>query len=234
MKFNIKLSYSFAAFLFSFSSLIYSQSEDQITSFTKAAKFDDISEVKSLIKTGVSPNTLDPKGNPMLFLAVKENSSKVIDYLTNLPSIDINLTNLSGETPLMIASIEGNLSIVKYLSLDKKANINSLGWTPLQYACTRGHLEVAEFLVVNGAKVNALSPNNSTALMMSVMSGNEYLVKYLLDNGADLKIRNQQGLTAIDFADIYAKPWIGDGLRSRWAKLYKSPYPESSSRGLMN
>jgi ankyrin repeat protein len=234
MKFNIKLSHGLATCLLGFSSLIYSQSEDQITNFTKAAKFDDISEVKSLVKAGVSPNTLDPKGNPMLFLAVKDNSSKVIDYLTNLPSIDINLPNLSGETPLMIAAIEGNLPIVKYLSLDKKANINRPGWTPLQYACTRGHLEVAEFLVVNGAKVNALSPNDSTALMMSVMSGNEYLVKYLLDNGADLKIRNQQGLTAIDFADIYAKPWIGDGLRSRWVKLYKSPYPEAPSRGLAN
>jgi len=234
MKLTIRLRLSLAICLFGFSTLIYSQIEDQIASFTKAAKFDDISEVKSLIKAGISPNTLDPKGNPMLFLAVKDNSSKVIDYLTNLPGIDVNLANKSGETPLMIASIEGNLQVVKYLVLTKKADINNSGWTPLQYACTRGQLEVAQFLVANGAKVNALSPNNSTALMMSVMSGNEYLVKFLLDNGADLKVRNQQGLTAIDFADIYAKPWIGDGLRSRWVKLYKSPYPESSSRGPTN
>jgi len=39
MKLNIKLSRSLAACLFGFSSLIYSQSEDQITNFTKAAKF---------------------------------------------------------------------------------------------------------------------------------------------------------------------------------------------------
>ena len=234
MKLSIKLNLSFTICLLGFSGLIYSQTEDQITSFTKAAKFDDISEVKSLIKAGVSPNTLDPKGNPMLFLAVKDGSSKVIDYLTNLPEININLANQSGETPLMIASIEGNQAVVKYLVLNKKAAINDSGWTPLQYACTRGHLDVAQFLVANGAKVNALSPNNSTALMMSVMSGNEYLVKFLLDNGADLKIRNQQGLTAIDFADIYTKPWIGDGLRSRWAKLYKSPYPQAASRGPTN
>jgi hypothetical protein len=56
------------------------------------------------------------------------------------------------------------------------------------------------------------------------MSGNEYLVKFLLENGADLKIRNQQGLTAIDFADFYQKPWIGDGLRSRWQRLYRESY----------
>jgi uncharacterized protein len=230
MKLHIKLSAIVFTSLFSFSGLIYAQTEDQITDFTKAAKFDDISEVKSLIKAGVNPNTLDPKGNPMLFLAVKENSTKVIDYLTSLPGIDINQPNKSGETPLMMASIEGNLALVKYLVLSKKASVNNAGWTPLQYACTRGHLEVAEFLLSNGANVNALSPNNSTALMMSVMSGNEYLVKYLLDNGADLQMRNQLGLTAIDFSDRYVKPWIGDGLRSRWAKLYKSPYPEAASR----
>ncbi len=230
MKFNIKLSLNLALCLLVYSGLIYSQTDDQITSFTKAAKFDDISEVKALVKAGVSPNTLDPKGNPMLFLAVKDNSLQVIAYLANLPGVDVNLVNKSGETPLMIASIEGNLPIVKYLVLDKRAEINTLGWTPLQYACTRGHLELAQFLVANGAKVNALSPSDTTALMMAVMSGNEYLVKFLLDKGADLKLRNQQGMTAIDFADLYAKPWIGDGLRSRWSKLYKTPYPEGSSR----
>ena len=67
MKLSVKLSHSLAACLFGFSSLIYSQSEDQITNFTKAAKFDDISEVKSLIKAGVSPNTLDPKGKSHAF-----------------------------------------------------------------------------------------------------------------------------------------------------------------------
>jgi len=224
MNLYLKLSFLSAACLFGFSGHIYSQTFDQITDFTKAAKFDDISEVKSLIKAGVSPNTLDPKGNPMLFLAVKDNSAKVIDYLANLPSIDVNLANKSGETPLMIASIEGNLSVVQFLVAIKKADINTPGWTPLQYACTRGHLEVAQYLVANGAKVNSQSPSNTTALMMAVMSGNEYLVKFLLDSGADLQMRNHQGLTAIDFAVVYSKPWIEEGLKSRWLKLYKTPY----------
>jgi ankyrin repeat protein len=60
--------------------------------------------------------------------------------------------------------------------------------------------------------------------MMAVQSGNEQLVKLLLDQGADLQLRNALGLSAIDIADIYDKPWIGDGLRSRWLKLYKTPY----------
>ncbi len=229
MKLFIKLTLFLIVGFLAVSSHVSAQTDDQIASFAKAAKFDDLSEVKLLIKAGISPNSMDPKGNTMLFLAVKDNSLKVIDYLTNLPGTEINLPTKNGETPLMIAAIDGNLPIVKYLVLTKKAEINSAGWTPLQYACTKGHLDVAEFLVANGAKVNALSPNNSTALMMSVMSGNEYLVKFLLDNGSDLKMRNQQGLTAIDFAIIYEKPWIGEGLKSRWQKLYKTPYLGASS-----
>jgi hypothetical protein len=60
--------------------------------------------------------------------------------------------------------------------------------------------------------------------MMAVQSGNEQLVKLLLDKGADLQLRNSQGLTAIDIADIYDKSWISEGLRSRWLKLNKKPY----------
>jgi ankyrin repeat protein len=80
-------------------------------------------------------------------------------------------------------------------------------------------------LVANGAKVNALSPSETTPLMMSVSSGNDHLIKFLLDNGADLRMRNHQGYSAIDIAELFGKDDIRDGLKSRWQKLYKQPYP---------
>lgn len=202
----------------------YGQTEDQITAFTKAAKFDDVSEVKTLLKQGVSPNTLDPKGSPMLVLAVKDKSNSVIEVLLADKRTDVDLSNKYGETPLMIASINGNLPIVKTLVLQKNAMVDHVGWTPLHYACTNGHIEVAQFLLTNGATVDSRSLNGTTPLMMAVQSGNEELVKLLLDKGANIQIRNNLGLTAIDIADIYQKPWIGDGLRSRWLKLYKQAY----------
>ena len=200
------------------------QTETQITNFTKAAKFDDISDVKELIAQGVTPNAVDPKGNPMLVVAIRDKSYKVTEYLLKNKNIDVDLSNKYGETPLMIASIEGDLPIVKALVLQNHARVDHIGWTPLHYACTHGHLDVAEFLVSNGANVNAASINGSTPLMMAVQSGNEELIKYLLDKGADLQLRNTQGFTAIDIAQIYEKPWIENGLKSRWQKLYKEPY----------
>jgi ankyrin repeat protein len=201
------------------------QSASQVEDFAKAAKFDDISEVKSLIAKGINPNTLDSKGNPMLFLAIKDKSTKVTEFLLNNPNIDVDLSNLSGETPLMMAAIEGDLPLVKSLVLDKKAHVDHIGWTPLHYACTKGNLEVAKFLVANGASVDSTAQNGTTPLMMAVQSGNESLIRFLLDSGADLQLRNGQGYSAIDIADIYDKPWISDGLKSRWLRLYKTPYP---------
>jgi ankyrin repeat protein len=225
MRNTFKFNHALFASVLCASSFVFAQTADQITDFTKAAKFDDVSEVQSLIKVGVSPNTLDPKGNPMLIVAIRDKSLKVVDLLLADKSIDVNLANKSGENPLMLASIEGELPLVEILVLKKKAEVNKTGWAPLHYACTTGKLSVAEFLVANGAKVNALSPSDTTPLMMAVSSGNELLIKFLLDNGADMRMRNHEGYSAIDVAVLFSRDDIRDGLISRWLKVYKQPYP---------
>ena len=223
---SIKINIIFAIFSLSFCAIgsVYAQTDDQITDFTKAAKFNDISTVKSLVSKGVSPNTTDPKGEPMLNLAIRDKSDDVIAYLISNKATDVDLSNKYGETPLMIASIEGNLPVVKTLIEQKNAKIDHIGWTPLHYACSRGHLDVARYLISKGAIVDAKSPGNTTPLMMAVQSGNEELIKLLLDKGADLQLQNANGFTAIDIAVIYEKPWIVEGLSSRWQKLYKQSY----------
>jgi uncharacterized protein len=218
----ISLTFIFLAML---SSPAFAQTDDQVNDFAKAAKFDDIAVVTLLLSKGISPNTVDAKGNPMLNLAIKDKSTKVTELLINDKRTDVDLSNKYGETPLMIASIDGDLTLVKTLVLQKKAMVNHIGWTPLHYACSKGNLEVAQFLVTNGALVDSPSSGNTTPLMMAVQSGNEQLIKLLLDKGADIQLRNTNGLSAIDIADIYEKPWISEGLRARWQKVYKQPYP---------
>jgi len=204
--------------------LSHSQTPVQVADFAKAVKFDNASEVKSMLKNGINSNTVDANSIPMLVLAIREKSSNVIDVLLGDKNIDVDLSDKNGETPLMMASIDGNLTLVKTLVIGHKAQLDHIGWTPLHYACAKGQVEVAQFLISNGATVDSMSLGNTTPLMMAVQSGNERLVKLLLDKGADFQFRNSQGLTAIDIADIYSKPWISEGLRSRWLKLYKKPY----------
>ena len=225
MRSSLKSNCLLYTYFLCFSGLAIAQTADQITDFTKAAKFDDVSEVQSLIKAGVTPNTLDPRGTPMLILAIRDKSLKVTDLLLANPATNVNLANKSGENALMMAAFDGQLALVKTLVLEKKAAINKPGWAPIHYAVTNGHLEITQFLMANGAQVNALSPSETTPLMMSIGSGNEQLIKYLLDNGADLRMRNHEGYTAIDVAQLFGKHDIRDGLMSRWQKLYNQPYP---------
>ena len=205
-------------------STAFAQSGAQTLDFVKAAKFNDVSEVKSLISQGIDPNTVDSNGNPMLVLAVKDRSYAVIEVLLSARGMDVDLSNRQGETPLMMASINGDLPLVQTLVLKSRARLDHISWTPLHYACAKGHLDVAQFLLSNGAMVDSLSLGGTTPLMMAVQSGNEYLVKLLLDKGSNLQLRNEAGFSAIDIADIYNKPAISEGLRSRWLRLYKQPY----------
>ncbi len=203
---------------------VAAQTQDQVDRMTKAVQFDDLAEVKKLIAAGVSPNLLVKGGNPLTVYAVREKSKQILDYLIGLKGVDVDHPNLSGETVLMMTSLYGMLPEVKVLVDKRGAEINKSGWTPLHYACTEGHLAVADYLLSKGAKVDALSESDTTPLMMAVRSGNIRLVRLLLDRGADLQIRNHQGFSAIDVAELFNQEEISKGLRSRWEKLYKTKY----------
>ena len=203
---------------------VAAQTQDQVDRMTKAVQFDDLAEVKKLIAAGVSPNLLVKGGNPLTVFAVREKSKQTLDYLIGLKGVDVDHPNLSGETVLMMTSLYGMLPEVKVLVDKRGAEINKSGWTPLHYACTEGHLAVADYLLSKGAKVDALSESDTTPLMMAVRSGNIRLVRLLLDRGADLQIRNHQGFSAIDVAELFNQEEISKGLRSRWEKLYKTKY----------
>ena len=56
-------------------------------------------------------------------------------------------------------------------------------------------------LLEHHAYIDAASPNSTTPLMMAAHYGNPAVVKLLLEEGADPLIKNQQGLSAIDFAN---------------------------------
>ena len=203
---------------------VTAQTQDQVDRMTKAVQFDDLAEVKKLIAAGVSPNLLVKGGNPLTVFAVREKSKQTLDYLIGLKGVDVDHPNLSGETVLMMTSLYGMLPEVKVLVDKRGAEINKSGWTPLHYACTEGHLAVADYLLSKGAKVDALSESDTTPLMMAVRSGNIQLVRLLLDRGADLQIRNHQGFSAIDVAELFNQEEISKGLRSRWERLYKTKY----------
>ena len=170
--------------------------------FFAAIQRDDARALTALLQRGFDPNTRDAKGQPGLLLAVREPAPNALRVLLNAKNIQVEARNSQDESPLMMAAIRGQLDIARQL-IDKDADVNKPGWAPLHYAVSSSQgdaLGVAKLLLDNSAYVDAASPNGTTPLMMAAMYGSPEAVKLLLEESADPTLKNQLGLTAIDFA----------------------------------
>ena len=173
--------------------------------FFSAIKNDDSTTIQRLLARGFDANTLDSEGTHGLILAIRETSPKAANVLIDASKINLNTFNALGESPLMLAALKGQLALSDKL-VKKGADVNKPGWTPLHYAASNGHVEVIKLLLEHHAYIDAESPNGSTPLMMASMYGNAQSVKLLLDEGADPLLKNQLGLTALQFAQRGERP----------------------------
>jgi ankyrin repeat protein len=123
-----------------------------------------------------------------------------------------------GSTPLLAASYNGYVEIVKLL-LDKGADINAKsgdGYTALILASAYGHAksgyiilnknifaspnrytEIVKLLLDKGADINERDSDNATALLRASQNGLMEVVKLLLNKGADVNVRNINDATPL-------------------------------------
>jgi ankyrin repeat protein len=189
--------------------------------FFSAIKKDDAATVKMLLDRGFDPNTVNPSGEHGLIVAVREPSLKVISVLLGSSKVNVEPRTEQDESPLMLAALKGLTDLCRQL-IALGADVNKPGWTPLHYAATNGHLTTMELLLEAHAYIDATSPNGTTPLMMAAHYGTPAAVKLLLDGGADPGLKNEQGLSAIDFAQrasrVDAAEMIAAAIRGRQPK----------------
>jgi ankyrin repeat protein len=172
--------------------------------FFTALEADNATIIGQLLERGFDPNTPNPKGVPALMVALKVPAPKAIAVLMRHPELKVEVRNAQDESPLMLAALRGYVEICAQL-IERDADVNKPGWAPLHYAATASHVPVMQLLLDQHAYIDAASPNGSTPLMMAAMYGSASGVKMLLEAGADPTIKNDLGLTAIDFAERVKK-----------------------------
>ncbi len=189
--------------------------------FFNAIKLNNAKQVRSLLQRGIDPNTIERvRGETGLMIALHEKAMAAFDVLLNAHDIDLEYRAKNGDTALMIAAYTNNQPAVEAL-LAHDAEVNQTGWAALHYAAAVGNNEIVQLLLDHYAYIDAESPNKTTPLMMAARGGHILTVKLLLDEGADATLKNEQGMTALDFAKKHDKQDIVDGLTYRLKKAGK-------------
>ena len=195
--------------------------------FFAAVKHDDVTEIQRLAQRGFDLNTLNRRGEHALFLAMRDDAVKVAGFLLDQPAVQVEVRTPNDESPLMMAALKGRLALATRL-IEREAEVNKPGWAPLHYAATDAGAQapaMVRLLLEHHAYIDAESPNGTTPLMMAAQYGSEDVAKLLLEEGADVTLRNQLKLTAIDFAaragraslaETLAKAVRATGPKGKW------------------
>jgi ankyrin repeat protein len=173
--------------------------------FFKAIELDQPEVIQKLLERGFDPNSPNPQGQPALMLAMQNSSRKAAQVLMDWKTTNLSIHNPQMETPLMLAAITNQFDWAQRL-IERGADVNQKGWTPLHYAATKGHIDIMRLLIENHAYLDAESPNGTTPLMMAAHYGTPMATKLLLEEGADPRIKNQLGINALEFARKANKP----------------------------
>ena len=131
-----------------------------------------------------------------LFRAVRGESPSLLRSIVR--STNVNVRSADGITPLMEAALHGSAETVRLL-LENGANPNAQSdkkITPLLWAAS--DFQKTKLLLEKGADPNIASSLGNTPLITAAgFPGGASVVELLIDNGAEMTVRNRRNWTAL-------------------------------------
>ena len=160
---------------------------------------------ENLLKSGADVNLSTETNNTPLLFAIEHDMNNIVDLLIKYGA-DIHHMTSNGVTAIGIACINNNINIAKKLiDLGVDTNIaDDEGNTPFHIAIEgNAGVDLLNLLYVNNAKIDIQNIYGQTPLMIALEKGNVEVVKFLVDLGADLNLRDDDGKTALDLVIKY-------------------------------
>lgn len=178
----------------------------------EAAEKNDITQVEELLAQGVNVDIRDSENaTPLHFVSKKniyESHLKVAELLLK-SGADINAKDAEGRSPLFHLVDNCSLKMLE-LFLNFKANVNEVSYNGnniLFSAVQNKHTAVTKFLIDLGLNINHQNIRKQTPLYSASLWRDDslMLMKFLLKNGANINIADNDGNTPLIYLITYMR-----------------------------
>ncbi len=177
--------------------------------------------VKELEEIEEAPIFADQEVEPAPDSEIGSSDAPVVPVRETVPNTKpVKEERVEHEIPLVLKAIdEGDLIVLKgYLyDHDIDAPFEGEKFTLLHFAIGRSRLDIVKFLMEEDADPDILY-QDKTALMYAVKNGETEIVKYIVDLGVSVKVKNKRAKTALHYAAQYSTPEIARLLLENGAK----------------
>lgn len=176
-----------------------------------AARVGCLTVLKQMIVHGCDLNATTERGETALMLSVKANHQECFKELL-FSGADMAKVNMDGKNVVNIAEVNNCVSFIRQIFSDAIKSgktiysSNLQVFSPLHFMARFGDsLVLQKLLQQSRLKLNEQDRHGFSAAMIAAKEGHVEAFKVLIFAGADLKLKNKKGETAVSLAQAHGK-----------------------------